>query len=392
VITVGAALELVAEHTPRLSAERVTVAPPLVGRVLAADVTAAVSLPSFAVSAMDGYAVRAVELGGAPVPIGLRVAAGDRPGVLARGTAAAIATGAPVPEGADAVVPIEDARELDGALVADVPEAGAAIRPVGGDIRAGDVVVTAGTVLGPAGLAALAAAGVADVLVARRPRLAAIATGSELVASGRPLEPGQIYESNLTAIAAQSLRVGAELVLQEVVADEREATEQVLRRALEADVVVSSGGVSVGPHDHVKPALAALGVREVFWRVNQKPGKPLWFGVAESGALVFGLPGNPVSSLVCFELYVRPALLAMQGAAVPPRAVARLAVATPRLGGRLHAMRSKLVPTSDGMTVVPAGAQESHLIAHAAIADVVALVEPGVGDAAAGTLVEYVPL
>ncbi len=391
-ITVGAALELVAEHTTRLPAERAAVVPQIVGRVLAADVTAAVSLPSFAVSAMDGYAVRAVELGGAPVPIGLRVAAGDQPGVLARGTAATIATGAPVPEGADAVVPIEEAREIDGALLADVPELGAAIRPIGGDIRAGDVVVTAGTVLNPAGLAALAAAGVADVLVARRPRLAAIATGSELVAPGRPLEPGQIYESNLTAIAAQSLRAGAELVLQEVVVDERDATEQVLRRAIDADVVVSSGGVSVGPHDHVKPALAAVGVREVFWRVDQKPGKPLWFGVAESGALVFGLPGNPVSSLVCFELYVRPALLAMQGATVPPRAVARLAVPTPRLGTRLHAMRSKLVPTPDGMTLVPAGAQESHLIAHAAVADVVALVEPGAGDVPAGTLVEYVPL
>ncbi len=387
------ALRLILEHTPALDVERLPVSADIAGRVLAADVSAAVSLPPFATSAMDGYAVRAADLGAGGVPIAFRLGAGDPPQPLLPGTAAGIATGAPLPDGADAVVPIEDAREQDDALHADPPRAGAHIRREGGDVRAGDLVGRAGERLNAALLAAIQATGVAHVSVARRPRLAALATGSELVPVGTPLAPGQIYESNLTAIVAQAREAGADVIAAQTVHDDRAATEEAFGRALAgADIVVSSGGVSVGPHDHVKPALAALGVREVFWRLAHKPGKPLWFGVAPGGALVFGLPGNPVSSLVCFQLFLRPALAAMQHGHVEPRPVARLAEPVPRLRDRDHAVRCRLQATAEGMVLHPAGPQDSHMIVHAAGADAVALIDAGTGEAPAGTIVEYLPL
>jgi molybdopterin molybdotransferase len=386
-------LRLILEHAPALAVEEVAVSAGLAGRVLAADVRAAVSLPPFDTSAMDGYTVRAADIGDGGVPIAFRLGAGDRPRPLPPGAAAGIATGAPLPDGADAVVPVEDAREEDGLLLAEPPAVGAHIRERGGDVRAGDVVGAAGTPLSPALLAAISATGVGTVTVSRQPRLAALATGSELVPVGRPLEPGQIYESNLTSIVAQAQAAGAEVVAATTVADDRDATREAFARAIAAaDVVVSSGGVSVGPHDHVKPVMAALGVREVFWRLAHKPGKPLWFGVAENGTLVFGLPGNPVSSLVCFELFLRPALAAMQHGRVPERPVARLAEPVKRLRGRDHAVRCRLAASPDGMQLHPLGPQDSHLIVHAAGADAIALVDAGEGEAPAGELVEYVPL
>jgi len=361
--------------------------------VLARDVVAAVDLPPFTTSAMDGYAVRAVEIGGAPVPVAFRVAAGDAPAELPPGACAGIATGAPLPLGADAVVPIENAREQDGGLVAAPPAPGANVRPAGGDITAGQVVAQAGATLGPALLAAIASSGGGAADVSAPPRIAILATGSELATPGQPLLPGQIYESNTTALAAQSVRAGAVVVAVASVVDDRAATERAFADAIAgADVVVSSGGVSVGPHDHVKPALERLGVREVFWRVAHKPGKPLWFGVAPSGALVFGLPGNPVSSLVCFELFVREALAAMTGAASRTRPVARLAAPVRRLAERDHAVRCRLAPGPDGELLHPQTEQDSHLIAHAAAADALALVPAGDGEAAAGDLVEYITI
>jgi molybdopterin molybdotransferase len=386
-------LRLILEHAPALDVEEAAVSADLAGRVLAADVRAAVSLPPFDTSAMDGYTARAADLGDGGVPIAFRLGAGDRPRPLPAGAAAGIATGAPIPEGADAVVPVEDAREEHGLLVAERPAVGAHIRERGGDVREGDPVGAAGTPLTPALLAAIAATGVGTVTVSRRPRVAALATGSELVRAGQPLEPGQIYESNLTSIVAQARAAGAEVVAAGTVADDREATREAFARAVAAaDVVVSSGGVSVGPHDHVKPALAALGVREVFWRLAHKPGKPLWFGVAENGTLVFGLPGNPVSSLVCFELFLRPALAAMQHGRVPERPVARLAEPVRRLRERDHAVRCRLAASPEGMQLQPLGPQDSHLIVHAAGADAIALVDAGEGEAPAGALVQYVPL
>ena len=386
-------LRLILEHTLALPVFDVAVSADLAGRVLAADVHAAVSLPPFDTSAMDGYTVRAADLRNGAVPIAFRLGAGDRPRPLPPGSAAGIATGAPLPEGADSVVPVEVAREEDGRLVADPPQVGAHVRERGGDVREGDLVGAAGTRLTPALLAAISATGIGTVTVARRPRVAVLATGSELVRVGQPLEPGQIYESNMTSIVAQARSAGAEVVAASIVVDDREATREAFARAIAgADVVISSGGVSVGPHDHVKPAMAALGVREVFWRLAHKPGKPLWFGVAENGALVFGLPGNPVSSLVCFELFLRPALAALQHGHAPERPVARLAEPVERLRVRDHAVRCRLSASPEGMQLHPLGPQDSHLIVHAAGADAIALIDAGDGEAAAGDLVEYVPI
>ena len=392
-ISPAQAVDLIRETSPRLAVEDLPLGPDLVGRVLAADVHAAVSLPPFSTSAMDGYAVRAAELGNGPLPIAFRIAAGDAPQELPAGSASGIATGAPLPPGADAVVPIEEAEEVDGGLVATATRPGAHIRPAGGDIEAGGLVAPAGTVLSPSVVAAIAASGVGAVRVSALPRVAVLATGSELTPPGEPLKPGRIYESNLASITALAARAGVEVTVHGVVPDDRAETERMLAKAIEsADVVVSTGGVSVGPHDHVKPALAALGVEEVFWRVAHKPGKPLWFGRAPSGTLVFGLPGNPVSCLVTFELFVREALGAMTGAERRPRPVARLAAPVRKLASREHAVRCRLVPGPEGMELHPDNVQDSHLIVHAASADAIALVPTGKGDAEAGTLLEYLPL
>jgi molybdopterin molybdotransferase len=392
-LTPAEALDLIRSRSPALAAREEPLSWRLAGRVLAQDVAAVVDLPPFSTSAMDGFALRAADAGGSALPIAFRVAAGDPPSVLGPGTACGIATGAPMPEGADAVVPIEVAVERDGALLVEPTQPGAFVRPAGQDVHAGERIALAGTHLAPGLLAALASAGVDRIIVSDRPRVAIVATGSELAELGRPLEPGQIYESNATAVAAQATRAGAEVVSSETVVDDRAATEAALAAAIgRADVVISSGGVSVGPHDHVKPALAALGVEEVFWRVAHKPGKPLWFGVAPGGPLVFGVPGNPVSSLVCFELFVREALEAMQGAPRAPRAAARLAEPVRRLGDREHAVRCSLRRGTEGMVLHPQRSQDSHLIVHAGAADAIALVAPGEGDAPAGELVEYLPL
>jgi molybdopterin molybdotransferase len=387
------ALELILERASPLPAETVRLAD-AGGRVLAEPALAAVDLPPFASSAMDGFAVRAADLPGV-LPVAVRVAAGrPAPGPLRAGTAAGIATGGAVPEGADSVVPIELVRERDGTVEIDEPASvGAHIRPRGGDVRAGEVVVAAGARLGPTHLGALAAAGVAEVRCARRPRVSVLATGSELRQPGETLEPGQIFESNRTMIAAALARSGATIESLPVVPDEEAAHREALSRGLDGDVLVTSGGVSVGPHDLVRRLEAELGVEEVFWGVAVKPGKPLSFGVRDR-ALVFGLPGNPVSSLVGSLLFVRPALLALQG--VPdPRPAFEIGETTsalrrnPRRDEFLRARRQ----VEDGRALLePVLGQESHMIVRAASADALVHVPRGDGEIAAGEAARYLAL
>lgn len=364
------------------------------GRVLAEDVVAAVDLPPFPSSAMDGFAVRAADLPGR-LPVVFRIAAGApaaRP--LRAGEAMEISTGGQVPEGATAVVPIEVVGEQDNTItVAEPVSDGAHIRPVGGDVRAGDPLLAAGTRLGAAQVGALAAAGVAEVACARRPAVVVLSTGTELRRPGEPLGPGQIYESNGPMLAAAFEAAGGLVERLGPVTDDEEQHRRALERGLEADVLVSSGGVSVGPHDLVRRILAELGVEEDFWGVSVRPGKPIAFG-GRGGTLVFGLPGNPVSALVAVELFVRPALLALQGAAEPgPRyELARLAAPLRRNAVRDSLLRSRTRHDGDETLLEPLGGQESHMIARAAAADALAFVPAGDGELAAGERVRYLRL
>jgi molybdopterin molybdotransferase len=364
------------------------------GRVLAAAAPAAVDLPPFPSSAMDGFALRAADVPGT-LPVVERVAAGRPAGrVLEAGEAAAIATGGVVPDGADAVVPVEYVVDHDNSVeVAAAVDVGANVRPRGGDVRAGEVVLPAGARLGPAQIGALAAAGVAAVTCARRPRAAVLTTGTELRPPGELLSPGQIYESNGPMLDAQLRSAGAEVERLPPVEDDLSAHRRALERALDADVVVTTGGVSVGPHDLVREVEADLGVEEVFWRVAVKPGKPISFGV-RSATLVFGLPGNPVSSLVGFELFVRPALAALQGAVDPGPVFEAGRLATPlrRNSARDELVRARRTTTADGSRLEPVSGQESHMIVRAASANALVLVPRGEGELRAGETVRYLPL
>jgi molybdopterin molybdotransferase len=365
------------------------------GRVLAADACARVDLPPFASSAMDGFAVRAADVPGRLREVG--AAAAGRPflGTVGAGECVRISTGGVIPAGADAVVPIEYVvTHGNVAVVEDALDVGAHVRPQGGDVRAGEVVVEAGRRLSAGTIGALAAAGIADVLCGRRPSVAVLATGTELVAPGRPLANGQVYEANSTMLASAIAAAGGHTELLNAVADTEAEHRLALERGLAVDVLVTSGGVSVGEHDLVRRIEAELGVEEVFWRVAVKPGKPVAFGV-RGRTLVFGLPGNPVSSLVGFELFVRPAVLALQGVAEPlPRLEpGRLAAALRRNPARDELVRARS-SAGDGAAVEldPLTGQESHMIARAAAADALVLVPRGDGELAAGAAVRYLRL
>ena len=364
------------------------------GRVVAEDVCARVDLPPFPSSAMDGFAVRAADL-----PATLRIAgesAAGRPfeGRLEPGCATAISTGAVVPEGADAVVPIERVVIRDNYVeILHAVEPGAHVRVRGGDVAAGDVVVPAGSRLTPARLAAAAASGIGTLLCTRRPCVAVLATGSELVAPGEELSPGQIYETNTLMLASALATAGAEVVPEPPAADDEATLREALERGLGADVLVTSGGVSVGEHDLVRAVERELGVEEVFWRVSIKPGKPVSFGV-RGDALVFGLPGNPISALVGCELFVKPALRALQGLPDPlPRfEPGRLAAGLRRNEDRDEFVRARSRAEADALVLEPVVGQESHMIVRSGAADALIHVPRGNGELVAGSSVQWLRL
>ena len=373
--------------TRPLGAEEVALGDAL-GRVLGEDVASPHDLPPFDASAMDGYAVVAGP------PAELAVVGESRAGRPAErrllpGQAIAISTGAVVPDGADAVVPVERVEARDGRVEVPATEPGANVRRAGEDVRRGEPVLAGGTDLGPAELAVLASFGRERVACGVRPRVAVVVTGDELVAPGAALGPGQIRDSNATALAAQAARAGALVALAEHAADERAATTAALDRGLRAaDVLCVSGGVSVGEHDHVKAALADLGVEERFWGIALKPGKPTWFGTAGE-RLVFGLPGNPVSAMVTFHLLARPALRALAGADPSDARASAIADAPiARSRGREQAVRCRLEARDDGWHVAPTKAQGSHVLTSMLGAGALALVPPGDGELRPGERVD----
>ncbi len=397
-ITVAEAQRLVLERAGRLEAERVPIERAY-GRVLAEPAQAVCDLPPFPSSAMDGFAVRAADTeAGAGLAVVDRVAAGSpAAAALSAGQAMAISTGGVVPEGADAVVPLERVVERDGRIeLSAAASPGDNVRGRGGDVSAGQEVLGAGAKLGAAQVGALAAAGIGEVRCTKRPRVGILVTGSELRSPGEPLEPGQIYESNGLMLAAQLSSAGAVPAQLGVVADNEEEHRQAMERALLGfDMLVTSGGASVGPHDLVRRVQAGLRVEEVFWGVSMKPGRPVAFGVRRDH-LVFNLPGNPVSALVCFELLVRPAVEALSGAADPLPAflAGELAGDVPRNAERDEYVRGR----RDGhgpngeLRASCGDRQESHMIVSAAKNDLLVEIPRGEGVLPAGSVVRVLPL
>ena len=288
----------------------------LVGRVLAEDVLARGDHPAFTNSAMDGYALRAGDAAAGEVLllVGESRAGAPFAPALAAGEAVRISTGAELPEGADAILRLEDAAEEAGGVRAlAAPAAGAFVRLRGEDVRLGQVLLFAGQAVAPHEVAVVAGAGHARVPCTRRPRVAVLGSGDEVVPAGEELGPGQVYDANRPGVAAQAEAAGARVVARAVVPDDLQATIATVGGILDGhdapapDLLVTTGGVSVGRHDHLRPALEACGVREVLYGVEIRPGHPLWLG-RRGEQLVLGLPGNPVSAAVCFHAFGRPLL------------------------------------------------------------------------------------
>lgn len=314
-----AALEMILGTTPRLGTERISLQNAL-GRILSEDIHSSDNIPPFDNSAMDGYALIADDTISAckDAPVRLKVIAEAPAGTVVTervesGTAVRIMTGAPVPRGADSVIMVEDTcREHDDVLILRESKPEANIRPAAEDVRRGDLVMQAGRRIRPAEMGMLAALGVAEILVSRRPRVAIITSGNELVDVTENPSAGQIRDSNQYSLLGQAILAGGEVSKVSRLIDEKDELERVLLSAAEtSDLIITSGGVSVGDYDFVKETLAKLGDIQ-FWKVYIKPGKPLVYGHI-NGVPVFGLPGNPVSSMVTFDLFVRPAILRMMG-------------------------------------------------------------------------------
>lgn len=365
-ISVREALDIVLREVSVLGVERVGLLD-AAGRVLAENVTSARDVPGYANSAMDGYAVRHDDLG--RLPARLRVvgvtAAGSRelPTIGPR-EAAKINTGAPIPPGADTVIRLEDTQSDGGEVIVLTGSGkGSNIRLPGEDIRAGDVILQRGRRLGPADVGLLASVGRALLLVHRKPRVAILSTGNELVEVDQPMVPGQVVNSNAYTLGAAVTEAGAIPVTLPIARDTPEEIHRAFAQAARCDAILSTGGVSVGEFDYVKPVMDELGVRRLFWKVAQKPGKPLTFGTLGDRPY-FGLPGNPVSSLVCFYLYARPALRRMMGltALHLPTAEARLSAEVKKAEGLTEFIRCRVDAQGASLVASSTGTQSSGVL------------------------------
>lgn len=363
-----------------------------IGRVLAEDVAAVRDQPPFAASAMDGWAVRAADTPGTLRIVGESAAGHGYAGTVGAGEAVRIFTGAAVPADCDAVVIQEDARREGEAVTVPGSEAGRNVRPAGGDFRAGAALLPRGARIDPWRLSLAAAAGRAELFVARQPQVALFSTGEEIVEAPAVPGPFQIYDSGSRALAALVTGWGAAATRTRPVRDDLEATIQALRDA-EGDLVVTIGGASVGDHDLVRAAAGALGLELKVASVAVRPGKPTFFGVLGDGRRMLGLPGNPASALVCAELFLRPLLAAMQGADTAlPMIPARLAEPLPANGPREHWMRAKLAFEEGAVVARPYRDQDSSLVSVFAMSDALLRRAGGAAAAEAGAVVDVLPL
>jgi molybdopterin molybdotransferase len=415
-LSVAAAQQCVLESVLVFDAEQVNLVQSL-GRVLAEEVCANRDQPPYDISAMDGYALRSADLAAIPATLEIveDIKAGDMPSrTLSTGQCARIMTGAPMPQGADAVIRVEDteavskealspnslplAGERDSASLRenlfDRVQINQAVKP-GNDIRRlgenmfnGEVVLTPGTEITPGVVGVLATVKRAQVQVYRRPSVAILSTGNELEGLDEPVDPNKIPNSNSYALMAQAQALGIEPVLLGIARDDPEELEQYLRRGLEYDVLLVSGGTSVGVHDYVRPTIEALGAQMLFWRVAMKPGHPVAFGKAGE-KIIFGLPGNPVSSMVCFEQFVAPALRRMMGHSRTHRRTieARLTHNVKHQPGRTEFIRVMLAKDQDGYAATSTGAQGSGMLLSMARADGLAILPADRSGLAAGSMV-----
>ena len=433
-LSVAAAQQCVLEAVAISGAEQVKLEQSL-GRVLAEEVCANRDLPPYDISAMDGYALRSVDLGDIPATLEIieDIKAGDMPTrILASGQCARIMTGAPLPQGADAVIRVEDTEEVSaealspnsdgttshstkpasGQVAGYLPQAGErdavslrenlfdrvqinqSVKP-GNDIRRrgenmcnGAVVLTPGTEITPGVIGVLATVKRAQVQVYRRPRVAILSTGNELEGLDEPVDPNKIPNSNSYALMGQVQALGIEPVLLGIARDDPEELARYLKRGLEYDVLLVSGGTSVGVHDYVRPTIEALGAQMLFWRVAMKPGHPVAFGKLGE-KIIFGLPGNPVSSMVCFEQFVAPALRHMMGhKRIHRRTIeARLTHDVKHQPGRTEFIRVMLAQEEGGYAATSTGAQGSGMLLSMARADGLAVLPADCNGLAAGSTV-----
>jgi molybdopterin molybdotransferase len=391
------AVRLVQKNTTHLPVVRM----PLMdarGLALAEDVLARFDSPPFDNSAVDGYAVRSVDAEAGRTFKVVDEAPAGRPAQkkVGEGEAVKIFTGGLIPEGADAVVMVESTsgwgEEFE---LRKAAGPGNNLRGTGEDVREGDLILRAGTEIGAPEIALAATQGYGELSVYPRPKVVVLSTGTELVEPGtRELTPGEIFDSNSFALLAQARETGAEARRVAAASDDADVLRNAMEEALEsADVVVTSGGVSVGEKDLVKSTLLYLGVEQVFWGIKLKPGKPVYFGTRDD-ARFFGLPGNPVSAMVCFELFVRPALIKMMGLkdAQRPRIEVYFDEDVENKFGRMHAMRVTLTRTERGWRAESVGAQGSGLVSSLTKADALALIGPESEGVRAGEPLEAIVL
>lgn len=373
------ALKKVLQHVSPLKPRRLSLGESL-GLVLAKNIFSPEPFPSFDNSAVDGYAVRWGTAKGKEklwLKVVGEIQAGDFfSGILMAGEALRIFTGAPVPKGADAVVMQEQVDRINGTLsVLNRPKPKENIRFRGEDFLKGKLLIRKGTLLKPVHLALLRTIGQEKVRVHPSPRVSILATGSELLKEGDPMAPGKIRDSNSILLETLVKKAGGIPQLFSPVRDEPKAVRSAIQKGLKSDLFLISGGVSVGKYDFVKDILKSEGVREIFWKVNMKPGKPLFFG-KKGETLVFGLPGNPVSVFITFEEFVKPALFRIRGEPLMKKGIQGYLTDSFRNGPRLHFVRARSISTKNGYAITPLKGQGSHRIGTLASANAILRVEP----------------